>query len=440
MPGVLQQAEDQGEGKMEPTLHQAITAIKSGDKKTGGKLLAELILTNKKSEQAWLWMSCIVDHDDRRRDCLVRLLAINPSNQYARRELARTQPSNAPPSTLNQLPVTTRVTSQSPPMWKDQPNHKVHRFKVVKHSNDLRQKTIKAAVPQQIQPDPCQPEVQNASKIEDAPILKATVVEAASPSGTSNVPPQRTTSEKLFTRVATLPIPKLSKPLDIDVPHVDYHKDKTPPYVQFVVSFIAVCFLAVALLAWSDLNQTVAVASVSVVKNTPVPTPAPKTLHVDGTYSDLDSLIQNVIGARTEGFSVDIHLNSPSRKGYAVDAVIASPSTITRRELLQFAYVITHEFYHDFADRQPDYLTIRFRSSYDADACELAWGLGRNVTAKYLPLDPPSDLEQWFKTLVIAANYGDLPGQAQSFMAYGDDPVAQLTCRLDGWKHPEVSS
>ncbi len=64
-------------------LQQAINAIKSGDKETGKKLLAEFLETNPKNEKAWLWMTDVVDTDVQRRECLGRVLAINPRNENA---------------------------------------------------------------------------------------------------------------------------------------------------------------------------------------------------------------------------------------------------------------------------------------------------------------------------------------------------------------------
>lgn len=72
---------------MSETLQRAITEIRSGDKETGQRLLAEVIRNDPHNETAWLWMSSAIDSDDHRRYCLERVLAINPQNQTARQEL-----------------------------------------------------------------------------------------------------------------------------------------------------------------------------------------------------------------------------------------------------------------------------------------------------------------------------------------------------------------
>jgi len=64
-------------------LQQAINAIKSGDKETGKRLLTEFLETDPKNEKAWLWMADVVDTDIQRRECLGRVLAINPRNENA---------------------------------------------------------------------------------------------------------------------------------------------------------------------------------------------------------------------------------------------------------------------------------------------------------------------------------------------------------------------
>lgn len=68
-------------------LGRTIAAIRAGDKETGQRLLAELILGDPRNETAWLWMSSVVDSDVHRRTCLERVLAINPNHKTARRAL-----------------------------------------------------------------------------------------------------------------------------------------------------------------------------------------------------------------------------------------------------------------------------------------------------------------------------------------------------------------
>jgi uncharacterized protein YjbI with pentapeptide repeats len=78
-------------GKMSDKLQQAITLIKSGDKQSGGRLLAEILKAEPRNETAWLWMSSLVDNDEQRRYCLEQVLTINPNNQLAKKGLAKLQ-------------------------------------------------------------------------------------------------------------------------------------------------------------------------------------------------------------------------------------------------------------------------------------------------------------------------------------------------------------
>ena len=70
-------------------LQQAITAIKSGDKALGRSILVRIIQQQPKNELAWLWLSACVNTDDQKRDCLKKVLEINPENQNALQALNR---------------------------------------------------------------------------------------------------------------------------------------------------------------------------------------------------------------------------------------------------------------------------------------------------------------------------------------------------------------
>jgi hypothetical protein len=77
-------------------LQEAINAIKSGDKATGKRLLIDEVLkANPRNEQAWLWMSQVVEADEDRINYLRHVLKINPGNEAARRGLAALQQKQA---------------------------------------------------------------------------------------------------------------------------------------------------------------------------------------------------------------------------------------------------------------------------------------------------------------------------------------------------------
>lgn len=83
---------------MNEKLSQAIKSIKSGDKQTGYRYLVEVIDASPKSkdaENAWLWMSTIVDGTERKRMCLETVLSLNPNNTYARKGLSQLSQSSS---------------------------------------------------------------------------------------------------------------------------------------------------------------------------------------------------------------------------------------------------------------------------------------------------------------------------------------------------------
>jgi hypothetical protein len=85
---------------MNSKLQQAVTAIKSGDRKLGYQLLIEVIKTepqSKDAETAWLWMAAIVDEPEKKRKCLETVLAMNPSNTVAKKGLAQLVSPEKPP-------------------------------------------------------------------------------------------------------------------------------------------------------------------------------------------------------------------------------------------------------------------------------------------------------------------------------------------------------
>ena len=69
-------------------VEQGAVALRSGDKARAFTLLREAIKLNPNNEHAWLWLAGAVPSDDQRRECLKRVLALNPSNTSAQRGLA----------------------------------------------------------------------------------------------------------------------------------------------------------------------------------------------------------------------------------------------------------------------------------------------------------------------------------------------------------------
>lgn len=76
-------------------LQQGIAAAKQGQNARARELLQAFLSQNPASEPGWLWLSGLLDEPAARRDCLQRVLAINPSNELARGGLAQLAQSEA---------------------------------------------------------------------------------------------------------------------------------------------------------------------------------------------------------------------------------------------------------------------------------------------------------------------------------------------------------
>lgn len=68
-------------------IQEAASALKAGRKADARRALDQAIALDERSEQAWLWMSGVVDNDEEQEICLENVLAINPSNQKAQKGL-----------------------------------------------------------------------------------------------------------------------------------------------------------------------------------------------------------------------------------------------------------------------------------------------------------------------------------------------------------------
>ena len=99
--GVLQGGESL---QMTEELQKAIDLLRDGDILAARRLLSDIVKVDPNNEQAWLWLSSAVTDEERRRECLERVLRINPGNQAAHLALvALSQPSELPPEKKPQL-------------------------------------------------------------------------------------------------------------------------------------------------------------------------------------------------------------------------------------------------------------------------------------------------------------------------------------------------
>ena len=64
-------------------LRQGIAAAKAGRPQEARQALLHVTELDEQNEQAWLWLSGVVDSLEDRRVCLENVLVINPDNTYA---------------------------------------------------------------------------------------------------------------------------------------------------------------------------------------------------------------------------------------------------------------------------------------------------------------------------------------------------------------------
>lgn len=107
-------------------LKTGIEAAQSGNKIIARHILEQVVNKDPKNEMGWLWLASVVDTVDERRDCLQRVLSINPNNERARQALSRiprstptTDTAQAPESAasgarLSRAPGTTRTPTPAP--------------------------------------------------------------------------------------------------------------------------------------------------------------------------------------------------------------------------------------------------------------------------------------------------------------------------------------
>src|SRR3954469_24618118 len=68
-------------------LEQGISAALTGRRNQARTLLAQVVETDDRNEQAWLWLSGLVEDPDEIRTCLENVLHLNPDNIKARQGL-----------------------------------------------------------------------------------------------------------------------------------------------------------------------------------------------------------------------------------------------------------------------------------------------------------------------------------------------------------------
>jgi hypothetical protein len=105
---------------MSDNLQKAIASIKAGNKAAGKQLLAQILKADPQNEQAWLWLTKVVDTNQERIQCLQKVMAINPHNETAKYVLASLQqqpgtgtPISAPAESPSKIKAIKKISPDS---------------------------------------------------------------------------------------------------------------------------------------------------------------------------------------------------------------------------------------------------------------------------------------------------------------------------------------
>ncbi|MBE7473786.1 MAG: hypothetical protein HS114_32045 [Anaerolineales bacterium] len=95
-------------------LDDAIQAIRMGDREEGRRLLEEMLETDEGNEDVWLWLTTVVDSDEDREVCLENVLAINPNNTIAQRNLNALKAGNFNPADIARSAISEDEEEEEP--------------------------------------------------------------------------------------------------------------------------------------------------------------------------------------------------------------------------------------------------------------------------------------------------------------------------------------
>lgn len=95
---------------MHAVVQSAINAAKQGDKIQAVEYIKQVLTANPKDVDAWLVLAAVVDEPERKRQCLNRVLSLDPTNRVAREsllEMDRAAMKGMPPFTLEPASIST---------------------------------------------------------------------------------------------------------------------------------------------------------------------------------------------------------------------------------------------------------------------------------------------------------------------------------------------
>jgi len=102
---------------MSELLQQGIAAARAGNRAEARALLMRVIEGDERNEQAWLWLSGVVDDPNDMRTCLHNVLDLNPDNTQAKQGLAWVDSKYGPPAPAPPTPAEIAPTTPAAPAY-----------------------------------------------------------------------------------------------------------------------------------------------------------------------------------------------------------------------------------------------------------------------------------------------------------------------------------
>ncbi len=100
---------------VEAMVREGIRAYRAGNKLEAQSLLMKATELDQYNEDAWLWLSSVVDTDEEKRTCLENVLVINPDNKAAQQGMALLdQNKSMPPPGAGDDPFSTATFDDNP--------------------------------------------------------------------------------------------------------------------------------------------------------------------------------------------------------------------------------------------------------------------------------------------------------------------------------------
>jgi hypothetical protein len=104
------------EHQINEALQKGIRAARRGRTEPAQRFLSQVIRANPDNEEAWLWMSRVIENPAQKAECLQKVLQINPDNQWAADQLTELQAAASAPAPVEETGQPLPTAEPSPPV------------------------------------------------------------------------------------------------------------------------------------------------------------------------------------------------------------------------------------------------------------------------------------------------------------------------------------